>query len=49
MPDESSPRKIPLIFYRTAARVLLCRYLEHLVALHGFIKKRGPRRTRIWQ
>jgi phage-related protein len=29
-PDDPQPRKIPLIFYR---------YREHLVALHGFIKK----------
>ena len=31
------------------ARVLLCLYRAHLVALHGFIKKPAPRRMRIWR
>lgn len=34
---------------KRTARVLLCLHQEHLVALHGFIKKRGRRRTKIWQ
>ena len=32
---------------RRTARVLLCVYREHLVALHGFIKKLGQRQKRI--
>ena len=57
MAEDPQPKKIPLIFFRTAAgsepvrewlkdlptkrtaRVLLCLYREHLVAVHGFIKK----------
>src|ERR1039458_3527786 len=34
---------------KRTARVLLCLYREHLVALHGFIKKTEPRRMKIWQ
>ena len=32
---------------KRTARVLLCVYREHLVALHGFIKKTAQRRMRI--
>jgi phage-related protein len=47
MTKDPTPQKIPLIFYRSginlptkrAARVMLCLYCGHLVALHGFIKK----------
>src|SRR5580693_8062433 len=34
---------------KRTARVLLCLYREHLVLLHGFIKKTGPRLMRNWQ
>jgi phage-related protein len=33
---------------RCTARVLLCVYREHLVALHGFIKRHAQRQKRIW-
>jgi hypothetical protein len=33
---------------KRTARVLICVYREHLVALHGFIKKTARRRTKIW-
>jgi hypothetical protein len=33
---------------KRTARVLLCLYDEHLVALHGFIKKRARHRMTIW-
>ena len=34
---------------KRTARVLLCAYREHLVALHGFIKKTRTIRMRIWR
>jgi hypothetical protein len=34
---------------KRTARVILCLYREHLVALHGFIKKTRTTQMRIWR
>ena len=50
MTEDPPPQRVPLIFFRLweirtdlptkrTAPVMLCLYHEHLVALHGFIKK----------
>ena len=34
---------------KRTSRILLCFHREHLVALHGFIRKRRARRMKIWR